>query len=228
MNAISVQKVDARELSATMIFILKTLYNVESSDFTVIYDNKYSILYVNGKIPQKDIKRFMQMAGYEGKDINDPDAAVSGVVDYIMRKYGYSTRKILWDFQNERRRKKESEKAKEKAAEVYRLIHEYAMNEDNPDVFAGKEFLIYHLKCMEMDSNRKTVENMVGYSTKMVFLYGYLLGIGVITKDDTGIEDEEKSEYLELLHKYFDKMNAQQLKDLHYYANRILCSKQYC
>lgn len=228
MNSVSVKKVEANELSATMIFMLKAIYSMDLSKFTVMYDNQYCVLYVNSKIPQRDIKKFLLIAGYEGVNMNDPDSAVWEVVNYIYDKYGYSTKKILWDFQNERRRRRESEKAKVKAAELYQLLNEYAMNDDIPDVFSDREFLIYHLGCIAMKQNIKTAENMVGYDEKMVFLYGYLLGMGVITENDTYDEDRKKTEYMELFHKYLTRMNTEQLKSLQCYANRILCSKRYC
>ena len=65
---------------------------------------------------------------------------------------------------------------------------------------------------------------MVGYDIKMVFLYGYFLGMGVITENNENCEDEKKTEYLMQINRLSSKMNAKQLKKLYYHVNRIFVS----
>ena len=226
MNAISVRKVEACELTTTMIFILKGLYRTELSEFIVMSDIRQNILYVNSKIPARDVKRFLQIAGYQGECINDPDSDVYEVSNYILHKYGYSTLKILQDFYNDKRRKRESEKAQGQVAGLYQAIRNYELDDDIPDAFHGREFLIYHLMSLAREQKKKTVEHMVGYDIKTVFLYGYFLGLGVITENNESCEDEKKTEYLMQIHRLSSKMNAEQLKKLYYHTNRIFVSVQ--
>ena len=89
MNAISVRKVEACELTPIMIFLLQEVYHTELNEFVIMYDGKQNILYVNRKIPHMDVNKFLQVAGYEGEYINDPDCEVYEISRYISYKYGY-------------------------------------------------------------------------------------------------------------------------------------------
>lgn len=224
MNAISVRKVEACELTHIMIFLLQEVYHTELNEFVIMYDGKQNILYVNRKIPHMDVNKFLQVAGYEGEYINDPDCEVYEISRYISYKYGYSTLKILKDFYNDKRRKRESEKAQGQVAGLYQAIRNYELDDNIPDAFHGREFLIYHLMSLAREQKKKTVEHMVGYDIKMVFLYGYFLGMGVITENNENCEDEKKTEYLMQINRLSSKMNAKQLKKLYYHVNRIFVS----
>ena len=224
MNAISVRKVEACELTPIMIFLLQEVYHTELNEFVIMYDGKQNILYVNRKIPHMDVNKFLQVAGYEGEYINDPDCEVYEISRYISYKYGYGTLKILKDFYNDKRRKRESEKAQGQVAGLYQAIRNYELDDNIPDAFHGREFLIYHLMSLAREQKKKTVEHMVGYDIKMVFLYGYFLGMGVITENNENCEDEKKTEYLMQINRLSSKMNAKQLKKLYYHVNRIFVS----
>ena len=109
-------------------------------------------------------------------------------------------------------------------AGLYQAIRNYELDDNIPDAFHGREFLIYHLMSLAREQKKKTVEHMVGYDIKMVFLYGYFLGMGVITENNENCEDEKKTEYLMQINRLSSKMNAKQLKKLYYHVNRIFVS----
>lgn len=184
MSEILVKKVKPCDLSTTMIFRLNHLHKTELGQFVTMYDAKSSVLFVNEKTPAKDIERFVIVAGYEGKAINNPDCEIAGTTDYIYEKYGYKVWNILIEAYKDRQKKKEDEAAKKNAEELYKVIHNFEMDDDSPDVFYGKERLIYHLGNLAGKGGQRTAENMIGYSTKYAFLFGYLLGSGMIKEEN--------------------------------------------
>lgn len=184
MSKILVKKVKPCDLPTTMIFRLNHLHKTELGQFVTMYDVKTSILFVNEKTPGKDIERFVTVVGYEGKAINNPDCEIASTTDYIYKKYGYKVWNILFEAYRDRQKKKEDEAAKKNAEELYKTIHDFEMDDDSPDVFYDKERLIYHLGNLARKGGQRTAENMIGYSTKYAFLFGYLLGSGMIKEEN--------------------------------------------
>lgn len=183
MSEILVKKVKPCDLSTTMIFRLNHLHKTELGQFVTMYDAKSSVLFVNEKTPAKDIERFVIVAGYEGKAINNPDCEIAGTTDYIYEKYGYKVRSILIEAYRDRQKKKEDEAAKKNAEKLYKAIHDFEMDDDNPDIFYNKERLIYHLGSLAEKGGRRTAESLICYSKKYAFLFGYLLGSGMIKEE---------------------------------------------
>lgn len=180
MSKILVKKVKPCDLSTTMIFMLNHLHKTELGQFVVMYDKKSSTLFVNDKTPAKDIKRFVAVAGYKGRYINSPDCEIADITDYIYQKYGFKVWGILVEAYNVRRKEREDEAARREAKELYKVIHNFDVSEDSPDIFYDRERLIYHLGRLAENEGRRTAKNMVGYSTKYAFLFGYLMGNGTI------------------------------------------------
>lgn len=181
MSEILVKKVKPCDLSTHLIFMLNHLYKTELGKFTVMYDTKASVLYVNEKVPEKDIKNFLTIAEYEGKYINDPDCEIADTIEQVYKKYGYSVWSILTDIHKDRKKKEENERARQEAREIYKIIYGYEIDDTWHDVFCDKERLVYHLGVLANKDGRRTAENIVNYSTKYAFLFGYLLGNGTIS-----------------------------------------------
>lgn len=220
MNTILVSKIAASDLPSLMTFALKHVYQVELKDFVVMYNNKFNILYVNNKIPVKDIRKFMLVVGYEGKYINDINSGIGTAANYIAKNYGESTWRILFDFYKERIKREESAKAQEKAAGVYQIIQEYEADDDLPDIVCNREYLIYHLAHKAMGENRKTYNKVIGYADKIVFLYGYLVGKGILVENEKE-EQSEKESIFYMLVRLLLRMDTKQVKRIFNFANNL-------
>lgn len=177
MRKVVIKKVKVHELPASMAFKWSYLYKIKLEQFTAIYDVRTGVLFVEEKVPEKDIRKFITMVEYEGKYINDPDCEIADTVEYIYKKYGYKTWGVLFEAYKGRYAEKEDKTAEQDAEKLYKILHDF--DSDN-DIFGNKERLVYHLGKMAMEEGLRTPENLVGYSTKYAFLFGYLLGSGVI------------------------------------------------
>lgn len=186
MSEILVKKVKPCDLPNALIFRLNRLYKTELGQFVTMYDTKTGVLYVNERIREKDIERFVTAAGYEGKYINSPDCEIAGTIDYICKKYGYNVCDILFKAYMGRRKKKENEAAKKNAEELYKIIHDFETDDASPDVFFDKEVLILHLGSLAEERGQRTAGNIVSYRTRYAFLFGYLLGSGIIKEEYIG------------------------------------------
>ena len=186
MEKVVIKKVKEYELPALMTFKLSYLYKFKPGQFAAIYSAATGVLFVEEKIPERDIQKFITMVEYEGKYINDPDCEIADIVGCIYKKYGYKTWGMLFEAYKDRYTKKEDETAKQDAEKLYKVIHGFDSDDNIPDIFGNKERLIYHLGRMAMEEGLRTPENLVGYGTKYAFLFGYLLGNGVIKETCAG------------------------------------------
>ena len=184
MKKIVISKVKSRDLPTLMIFMLNQRYKTELGKFIVMYSRKENVLYVNEKIPDADIEKFITISEYEGKYINDPDCKIADITEYVYQKYGFKVWSILIEVYSAKQKEKEDVTARSEAKELYEIIHRYDTDDNSPDPFYNKERLIYHLGRLAGKDGLQTTENIVSCGTKYAFLFGYLLGNGTISEKD--------------------------------------------
>lgn len=180
MNKITVKRMKPCELPAGKVFLLNYKYKTELGKFVVMYDKKTDQLYVNETIPMEDIRKMLEIAGYEGKYINDDECEAADTMGYIYEKYGFDVTSILVDFYVDRMKEREDKKAEVKAEKIYKIINEYEKDDNMTDIFCDLERTIHHVWKLARKSEKRTGENIVDYGTKYTFLMGYLMGNGVI------------------------------------------------
>lgn len=172
-----VKRITSKELPSRFYLILNYLYHTELSQFIVFFDTKENVLYVNDNVPKQDIHKFMRMVTFPGVEINDPDSPVADTVNYICEVYGYKVYYILAQAHQKGLNKAYAKAAEERAVEILPIISE-ACESDLSDIFTRNEHLVSCISNAGGKVESKTFYNLVGYSTKYVFIFAYLLGQG--------------------------------------------------
>ncbi|WP_141709418.1 hypothetical protein [Eisenbergiella tayi] len=228
MKEITVMKVKEKDLSSEKIIIYSL--KGEPHPFTVMYSMEKNILCVNGRIPEADIKKFLQIVEYKRPDLLDQESRVYEITRYVEDTYGRNTLLTLWEFQSKRRVERGREETLEKTKAVCQMIRAYQEREDSPNMESELGGIIHNLSGIgnaiaweEKKRCRTIPERAVSLSDEFIFLYGYLMGMGVITEDNVCTWEYGKAEYIRVFPYYFRKMTLKQLKKLHYYANSIFC-----
>ena len=81
-----VEKITPKELTSDLIFRLNHLYHAELGEFIVMADNRKEILYVNKKVPKKDIDGFLKVVMFPDYAVADDDAPTGQFLDYVYKK----------------------------------------------------------------------------------------------------------------------------------------------
>ena len=141
-------------------------------------DNKEETLYVNKKVPKKDIEGFLEVIVFPGYWVADDKVLTGQFLDYVFHKYGFHTYRVLFDAHFWQMEQKEKKQAEEAAKAIIPLI-EKEMNSETP-IVEYNERLISEIWCAGYDLNRKTPKNITNYGSVYEFYFGYLLGAGVL------------------------------------------------
>ncbi len=180
-----VEKITPKELTSDLIFRLNHLYHAELGEFIVMADNRKEILYVNKKVPKKDIDGFLKVVMFPDYAVADDDAPTGQFLDYVYKKYGFSAYRALMDIHSWRMEQKEKKQAEEAAKAIIPLI-EKEVNSENP-IIKYDEFLNFEIWKHGFHLGKSTPKNTTNYGSVYEFYFGYLLGSGLLK----GVFDNE-------------------------------------
>lgn len=186
LKDIEVKKIAPAQLPDLLWYLLKHKYHTEQWDFVVAFDERKQIMYVDQKISNEDIQKFVKAASYPVCNINDPDCPIAEAVEYIYETYGWNVWSIILDNYRSRYEKMETAKAQERAAELLPLIRreiDAAIDGDVQDPFDGRLVSCVSDVGRKNDRDRNMSGYVTGTDTKYVFYLGYLMGSGKIKED---------------------------------------------
>ncbi|MEQ2697933.1 hypothetical protein AAAV70_07370 [Hungatella hathewayi] len=186
LKEIEVKKIAPAQLPRLLWYLLKHKYHTEQWDFVVAFDEREQIMYVDQKVPDEDIQKFVKAASYPECNINDPDCPIAETVDYIYETYGWNVWSIILDNYRSRYEKMETAKAQERATELLPLIRreiDAAIDGDVHDPFDGRVASCLSDAGRKADRDRNMSGYVTGTDTKYVFYLGYLMGSGKIKEE---------------------------------------------
>ena len=122
LKDIEVKIIAPAQLPPVLYWLLNHKYHTEQWDFVVMFDAKWQILYVNRTVPESDVKKFVDIASWQTWYIGDMDCPIADDVEYVYVAYGRNVWNILTDAHKDRMRKRETEKAQEKAKKILPVI----------------------------------------------------------------------------------------------------------
>lgn len=173
-----VKRVLPEELTKDLIFRLNYLHHVKTEGFIAIMDSAGETLFVNRKVPQKDIDGFLEVIMFPGYGVIDYNGTTGQFLEYVYKTYGFHTYQTLLDAHKWRMEQKESQQAEERARAIVPLI-EKEVNSENP-IVAYDERLMHEIWKMGYRLDRKTPQKLTNYGSVYEFYYGYLLGAGLL------------------------------------------------
>lgn len=185
LKDIEVKKIAPAQLPKLLWFVLKHKYHTEQWDFVVAFDGRNQIMYVDKKIPNDDVQKFVKAASWPEGNINDPDSTIAETVDYIYETYGWNVWSIILDNHRQRYEKIETEKAQKRAAELIPLIRgeiDAVIDGTAPDPFDDRLVSCLSDAGRKEDRERDMSGCVTGTDMKYVFYLGYLMGQGKITE----------------------------------------------
>lgn len=185
-----VKRIVPKELSTDLIVRLNRLYKIELWKFVAITDQKNEILYVNHSIPQKDIEGFLEVITFPDYVIADYESKTGVFLEYVYKKYGFSTYRILIDSHLRSMEQQEKARAKEIAKAIIPLIKK-EVDSENP-IVKYDEYLAYEIWKYGYDLNRSTPEKTSNYGNVYEFYFGYLMGAGILKGGTVRNEDERQ------------------------------------
>lgn len=195
LKDIEVKKIAPAQLPDLLWFVLKHKYHTEQWDFVVVFDGRNQIMYVDKKIPDDDVQKFVRAASWPEGNINDPDCPIAETVEYIYETYGWNVWSIILDNYRSRYEKMETAKAQERAEELLPLIRseiDAAIDGDVQDPFEGRLVSCVSDAGREADRDRDMRWHAVGSGTKYVFYLGYLMGSGKIKDEEAEVKQDEQ------------------------------------
>ena len=178
MIMIEIKKIQPKELPTECVFRLNYLYHAELGEFVAITDRKDKILYVNHTVPQKDIKGFLEVIEYPEYAVAEPETKTGEFLDYVYRKYGFSTYLALTDAHSWRMEQREKKKAEEAVKVILPLI-EKEVNSETP-IAKFDERLMFEIWHAGNNLDKRTPKKIVGYGSVYGFYFGYLMGAGML------------------------------------------------
>lgn len=173
-----VKKVLPQELTRNLVFRLNYLHHVKLEEFVVMADWAGETLYVNRKVPQKDIDGFLEVIMFPDYCVIDPEGPTGQFLEYVYKKYGFHVYNVLVDSHKWYMEQKESQQAEERARAIVALI-EKEVNSENP-IVAYDERLMHEIWKIGYRLDRKTPQKLTNYGSVYEFYYGYLLGAGLL------------------------------------------------
>lgn len=174
----TVKKIHPKELAEDLVFRLNHLYHAELGEFIVMADNRKEILYVNKKVPEKDIDGFLEVVMFPDYAVADDESPTGRFLDYVYEKYGFSTYRALMDIHEWQMERKEKAGAEERAEAIIPLI-EKEVDSENP-IVKYDEFLNSEIWKHGFHLDRPTPKNTSNYGNVYEFYFGYLMGAGML------------------------------------------------
>ena len=171
-------RIKPKELPKDLIFYLNCVYKMELGEFVAIADNKEEILYVNHKVPQKDIDGFLEVIAFPHYWVADDEEPTGKFLEYVYEKYGFGTYRALLDSHSWRLDKEAEQKAKETAKKVIPLI-EKQIKSETPMVKLD-ENLLHEVYSAGLNRKGRTSKNICSFSTVYLFYLGFLMGTGML------------------------------------------------
>ena len=186
LKDIEVKIIAPAQLPPVLYWLLNHKYHTEQWDFVVMFDAKWQILYVNRTVPENDVKKFVDIASWQTWYIGDMDCPIADDVEYVYKAYGWNVWHILTEAHKDRMKKREAEKAQEKAKKILPVIKaemNAIVDDEIPDPMDD-----YLVSCIndagrEADRDRDMHECLVNTGMKYVFYLGYLMGSGKIKEE---------------------------------------------
>lgn len=179
MSELQIKKITSSELSKTEVFLLSFYYRTAPSDFVVLYVKKRNMLLINARVPDDDVEKFIQFADYDRGDIDIEGCEMGKELNYIYQKYGFSAWSALFDCYKNKRDKFHDMQAKTRAEEIYEQLLPWMMDEEMDRLF--DERLLLHLKRL---ANGEGSHRTRSDGNKTIFLFGYLMGQGIIKREE--------------------------------------------
>lgn len=173
-----VKKIAPMELPGDLLFRLNHLYHAKLEEFVVMADNRKEILYVNKKVPKKDIDGFLEVIMFPGYAVADDESPVVRFLDHVYEKYGFGTYRALMDIHSWRMEQKEKKWAEEAAKTIIPMI-EKEVNSETP-IVEYDELLNFEIWKHGFKLNKHTPKNKTSYGSVYEFYFGYLLGAGLL------------------------------------------------
>lgn len=177
MNNITIKRITPFELPDNLIFSLNYQYKTELGNFIICMDRKTMTLFVNHSIPDEDIKGFIEYIKFPYYYINDDDTGMGEFIEYTYNKYGYELCQMLLDL-NRWHRKEEKKEISQKVMEDLQPAIEELRREKEID-----ETIIWAAAKKGNSIDGSTPENLINHGHEYIFYLGYLVGSGLITKN---------------------------------------------
>ncbi len=173
-----VKKIQPKELTTDLIFRLNHLYHIKLDEFIVIADNRKDVLYVNKKVPKKDIDGFLEVIMFPDYAVADYESSTGHFLDYVYEKYGFYTYSVLMDEHSWRMEQKEKKWAAETAKAIIPLIEREVNSETT--IVEYNEYLNFEIWKHGFHLDKPTPKNTMSYGNIYEFYFGYLLGAGLL------------------------------------------------
>lgn len=173
--------ISPKDLPKGLALLMYHLYDVERPGFKVMHDYKSGALYVNEEVPSEDVGKFLSIANFEGEYLNEPDTPISKVVDEMIDKYGIHVYFCLFDVYKNRMKARKQREAREKAVRIAGAIRAFEADEEVYSPVLDNEFLIQYIGEAGNQTGRRTAHNAISQGIEYQFLFGYLLGKGIVS-----------------------------------------------
>lgn len=190
MSELEVIRIEPLDLPKEVVWRFSAMSHVSSmKDFIVYVCDKENKMYVNSSVPQKDIKKFIEVITFPDYWVDDEDGGMGCFLEYVYNTYGFPAYITLIDSHKWRLDREEECKAKEKAGAIKPLLDEIA-NSEHPAINYNEK-LIYEIKEAGSNCGMKTSGAKIGYDDIYIFYLGYLAGSGVVNTDDYHLNSDE-------------------------------------
>jgi len=187
MKDIEVIKVDPLEIPVDIVWKISVTQHIALKDFYVYVQEKENKMYVNKTVPEKDIKKMIEVMTSSAEYIIEDDTETGAFMEYVYKTYGFAAYKSLFEYHQYKKYKHEEQRAKDQLQEVLPLIEEIVTS-DHPAIHYN-EYLIHEVSKKGSNCKIKTARNIAGYDDIYVFYLGCLVGMGKVNADDYSLNE---------------------------------------
>lgn len=169
-------RVEPLEIPADVAWLISATQQIAMKDF-YMYVHKDGKMYVNKSVPEKDIKKMIEVMEFPGHFITDDDTELGQFMNYIYDTYGWATYNAMFEYHTHKIREQEKQEAKEKIQSaipsIEKMIDKGMYNED----------MVYEALSAGHDRKGKPSKNRCGYSDIYAYCLGYLVGSGALKEE---------------------------------------------
>lgn len=170
-----VHRVKPEELNSAQRFVLDASGEKFGQFTALIYQGE---MYVNTKLSNADLKKFLQIAESDNPYIGDPESPEEKILDYVCMKYP-AVYTMLRNYQGDRIDRLNREEASKRAAVLLPRIHDYMLDTESDPLNPYLASALY-----SMGIGKGSSHGGLSYSCRLVFYLGYMLGTGELSREE--------------------------------------------
>lgn len=220
MSDIEVIRVEPLEIPADIVWQISGRQHIALKDFYMYVQEKEDKMYVNKSVPEKDIKKIIEVMTFPGRYILDDDTEMGKFMDYVHDTYGYATFITICNYHEYKMKEQDEQRAKERVQNVIPLIEKMIATR------MYDEDMIYEVHSVGDGRKGKTSKNRCGFRNVYTYCLGYLVGSGALKEDYSPEDSGNVIDYYYEITEMLEHIDIQEMPRIYGYLKEMYFSEE--